>query len=154
VCARGRGTRPSMNTGVFRPCFRHKDSRGLSAFMFWNRTSLRSSSCLGTHTVDHVDLELGDLPASASEIKLEVKAWAVMPNLFTFAKSLKQFFFGLGSNDSCVVLYQVITYHHWSERNMDSSVQYLPKVLLKLNGLWVSLWFISMSTWHKLESPE
>jgi hypothetical protein len=35
---------------------------------FWNRVSLHSPCCLGTHSVDQADLELRDLPASTSQV--------------------------------------------------------------------------------------
>ena len=48
-------------------------------FFFWDRVSLCSPGCPGTHSVDQVGLKLRNLPASASRV-LGLKA----PNLFLF----------------------------------------------------------------------
>jgi hypothetical protein len=42
---------------------------------FWDRVSLYSPGCPGTHSVDQAGLELRNLPASASQV-LGLKAWA------------------------------------------------------------------------------
>jgi hypothetical protein len=47
-------------------------------FFFRDRVSLCSSGCPGTHFVDQTGLELGNLPASASQV-LGLKACATMP---------------------------------------------------------------------------
>jgi hypothetical protein len=43
--------------------------------LFWDKVSLYSSDCPGTHLVDQAGLELGNLPASASWV-LGLKVWA------------------------------------------------------------------------------
>jgi hypothetical protein len=47
-------------------------------FVFWDRVSLYSPGCPGTHFVDQAVLELRNLPASASWI-LGLKVCATMP---------------------------------------------------------------------------
>jgi hypothetical protein len=46
--------------------------------LFQDRVSLCSPGCPGTHSVDQADLELRNLPASASQV-LELKACATTP---------------------------------------------------------------------------
>jgi hypothetical protein len=53
--------------------------------VFWDRVSLCSPSCPGTHSVDQAGLELRNPPASASWV-LGLKACATMPSLFFFLK--------------------------------------------------------------------
>jgi hypothetical protein len=50
----------------------------LFCFVFWDRVSLCSPGCPGTHFVDQAGLELRNLPASASRV-LGLKACATMP---------------------------------------------------------------------------
>jgi hypothetical protein len=45
---------------------------------FWDRVSLCSPGCPGTHFVDHAGLKLRNLPASVSQV-LGLKACATMP---------------------------------------------------------------------------
>jgi hypothetical protein len=52
-------------------------------FVFWDRDSLCSPGCPGTHSVDQADLELRNLPASASGA-LGLKACATTPGFFVF----------------------------------------------------------------------
>jgi hypothetical protein len=52
---------------------------------FWDRVSLYSPGCPGTHFVDQAGLELRNLPASASQV-LELKACATMPSSTFFLK--------------------------------------------------------------------
>jgi hypothetical protein len=47
-------------------------------FVFWDRVSLCSPGCLGTHSVEQAGLELRNLPASASWV-LGLKVCATMP---------------------------------------------------------------------------
>jgi hypothetical protein len=47
---------------------------------FWDRVSLYSSGCPGTHFVDQAGLELRNLPASASRV-LRLYACATMPDI-------------------------------------------------------------------------
>jgi hypothetical protein len=47
----------------------------LTFFFFWDRVSLCSLGCPGTHSVDQAGLELRNLPASASQV-LGLKACA------------------------------------------------------------------------------
>jgi hypothetical protein len=49
-------------------------------FVFWDRVSLCSPGCPGTHSVDQAGLELRSPPASASQV-LGLKACATMPTL-------------------------------------------------------------------------
>jgi hypothetical protein len=51
--------------------------------VFWDRVSLYSPVCLGTHFVDQAGLELRNPPASASRV-LELKACATTPSKFYF----------------------------------------------------------------------
>ena len=51
--------------------------------------SLCSPSCPGTHSVDQTDLELGNPPASASEVQ-GLKACATTARLLAFSISQKQ----------------------------------------------------------------
>ena len=46
--------------------------------VFQDRISLCRPGCLGTHSVDQAGLELGDLPASASQV-LGLKACTITP---------------------------------------------------------------------------
>ena len=48
---------------------------------FWDRVSLYSPDCRGTHSVDQAGLELRNLPVSASRV-LGLKACATTPSLF------------------------------------------------------------------------
>jgi hypothetical protein len=57
-------------------------------FIYWLvgwffETGLCSPVCPGTHSVDQADLELRNLPASASQV-LGLKACATTPGLFIF----------------------------------------------------------------------
>ena len=59
------------STGVFEMFFQSKRKRNFFLFcflffFFQNRVSLCSPGCPGTHCVDQADLELRNLPASAS----------------------------------------------------------------------------------------
>jgi hypothetical protein len=47
----------------------HHLALGVVLFVFKDKFSLRSPGCLGTHSVDQADLELRDLPASASRVR-------------------------------------------------------------------------------------
>jgi hypothetical protein len=47
-------------------------------FVFWDRVSLYSPGCPGTHFVDQAGLELRNLPASASQV-LGLKVCTTMP---------------------------------------------------------------------------
>jgi hypothetical protein len=49
-------------------------------FVFWDRVSLCSPGCPGTHSVDQAGLELRNLPASASRV-LGLKAHTTTPGL-------------------------------------------------------------------------
>ena len=51
--------------------------------VFRYRVSLCSPDCLGTHSVDQTDLELRNLPASASQV-LGLKAWATTARLHSY----------------------------------------------------------------------
>jgi hypothetical protein len=62
-------------------------------FVFWDRVSMYSPGCSGTHFVVHAGLELRNLPASASQV-LGLKAYATRPGcmpvlivLFVFLES-------------------------------------------------------------------
>jgi hypothetical protein len=55
-------------------------------FVFWDRVSLYSCVCPGTHFVDQAGLELRNPLASASRV-LELKAWATIPGLILFLVS-------------------------------------------------------------------
>jgi hypothetical protein len=55
----------------------------LSFFWFFERVSLCSPGCPGTHSVDQAGLELRNLPASASQV-LGLKECATMPGLDHF----------------------------------------------------------------------
>jgi hypothetical protein len=46
-------------------------------WFFWDRVSLCSPGCPGTHSIDQAGLELKNLPASASQV-LGLKAWATI----------------------------------------------------------------------------
>jgi hypothetical protein len=65
-------------------CASYHDSSQLFFFVFFffvffrDRVSLYSSGCPGTHFVDQAGLELGNLPASASQV-LGLKACATTP---------------------------------------------------------------------------
>jgi hypothetical protein len=48
--------------------------------VFIDRVSLYSPGCPGTHFVDQADLELRNLPASASQV-LGLKAWVTTARL-------------------------------------------------------------------------
>jgi hypothetical protein len=61
----------------------------LFVFVFQDRVSLCSSGCPGTHFVDQADLELRNLPASASPA-LGLKACATMPSLLLCSFVLEQ----------------------------------------------------------------
>jgi hypothetical protein len=50
----------------------------LFCFVFWDRVSLYSPGCPGTHFVDQAGLELRNLPASASRV-LELKVCTTTP---------------------------------------------------------------------------
>jgi hypothetical protein len=50
-------------------------------FCFWDRVSLCSPGCPGTHSIDQVSLKLRNLPASASQV-LGLKACATTPGCF------------------------------------------------------------------------
>jgi hypothetical protein len=52
-------------------------------FVFWDRVSLYSPGCPGTHFVDQAGLELRNLPASASRV-LGLKACATTPSECVF----------------------------------------------------------------------
>jgi hypothetical protein len=62
--------------------------------VFWDKVSLYSPGCPGTHFVDQAGLELINPPASASQV-LWLKAYTTMPGLSTFIKlricSLREF---------------------------------------------------------------
>ena len=58
----------------------------LFLLVFWDRVSLYSPGCSGTHSVDKAGLELGNLPASASWV-LGLKVCATMPCLAVFEYS-------------------------------------------------------------------
>jgi hypothetical protein len=47
----------------------------LFGWFFWDRVSLCSPGCPGTHSIDQAGLKLRNLPASASQV-LGLKAWA------------------------------------------------------------------------------
>jgi hypothetical protein len=49
--------------------------------LFQDRVSLCSPGCPGTHSVDQVDLQLRNSPASASQV-LGLKACAITPSYF------------------------------------------------------------------------
>jgi hypothetical protein len=51
--------------------------------VFWDRVSLCSPVCPGTHSVGQAGLELGNLPASASRV-LGLKACATTARLYSF----------------------------------------------------------------------
>jgi hypothetical protein len=55
----------------------------LFILVFWDRVSLCSPGCLGTHSVDQAGLKLRNLPASASGV-LGLKACATTPGLDLF----------------------------------------------------------------------
>jgi hypothetical protein len=57
----------------------------LFCFVFWDRVSLCSPGCPGTHFVDQAGLELRNPPASASRV-LGLKACATMPGSLFHSK--------------------------------------------------------------------
>jgi hypothetical protein len=57
-----------------------QDKHRFCLFVFWDRVSLYSPGCPGTHFVDQAGLELRNPPASASRV-LGSKACATMPGL-------------------------------------------------------------------------
>ena len=56
--------------------------------VFWDRVSLCSPGCPGTHSVDQAGLKLRNPPASASQV-LRLKAWAIMPGSWYIFKRSK-----------------------------------------------------------------
>ena len=52
-------------------------------FLFWDRVSLCSPDCPGTHSVDQAGLKLRNLPASASQV-LGLKVCATMPSCYPY----------------------------------------------------------------------
>ena len=54
----------------------------------WDWVSLCSPGCPGTHSVDQADLELRNLPTSASQV-LGLQAWATTAQLFSHSLKVK-----------------------------------------------------------------
>jgi hypothetical protein len=64
---------------IFGFCFVFVYLVGFFLLVFWDRVSLCSPDCPGTHSVDQTGLELRNLPASASRV-LGLKACATRPS--------------------------------------------------------------------------
>jgi hypothetical protein len=81
-----------------------------TALLYSDRVSLCSLGCPGTHSVDQADLELRNLPASASQV-LGLKVCATMPDFYTLFmvgyydwSAKQQYILNLGSSINVIAI--------------------------------------------------
>ena len=122
----------------------------LSCIFFWDRFSLCSSGCPGTHSVDQADLRLRD-----SQL-LGLKMCTTMTDLFSFLEKGYLYYFQLCVYmcvGMCVSAGTPGGQRHWVSLEMELQVivDHLQWVLG--TGFWSSVRTIHSGSWSHLSSP-